>query len=329
MPPPKAPDEGDPPSSKKENASYTSADQLKMMNALEARRAECGDGGHFKMSTFNDVAALLNPPAQGAPKTGKSVKNKYGTLKSLWDEVIKINNNSGWPPFDKELGANITPERASVWNDWVAKNPKAKPFRNAGFEFYDQFNAIIPLVSAVSRGRHVYRPSESQSQNTAQDADEDESTRTSPSPPSPSTASQPGFFPGGESPPWDLSLLQMDPTLPLAPLPEADFALDQLNATFAQGNGPLDNPPDGPTISQPDSQPDNPADGGTVSHPLTPPQLAIGRKRGPSETPLPAARLTEKRAKPRDPPAHTSAKPASSKMGQMKEVFGKLDGAHG
>ncbi|KAJ6469953.1 hypothetical protein C8R45DRAFT_837101 [Mycena sanguinolenta] len=331
MPPPqKAPDvdeEDDPASVKKENASYTPADQVKMMNALEARRAECGDVGHFKMPTFNEVAALLNPPAQGAPKTGKSVKNKCGTLKSLWDEVIKINNNSGWPPFDKEFGANITPERASVWKDWVAKNPKAKLFRNAGFEFYDQFNVIVPLVSAVPRGRHVYHPSESQTQNNDQDVDEDEAVQTSPPSPSASTGSQPGFFPGGESPPWDPAFLDMDFSLPLAPLPEADLALDQLSAIFGQGNVPLASPPT--VVSQPDSQPDNLADGGTVSPPLTPSQPTIMRKRGPSETHLPAGRVSDKRVKPRDPPVHPSAKPASSKMGQIKEVFGKLDARMG
>lgn len=151
---------------------YTAADTQKMMDEFEARRAEVGDGGNFKISTCNAVAAALNPPDKGAPKTGKSVKNKYESvryalyffssthdaqLKGFWDEVIKINNNSGWPPFDKLLGANITPERAPVWDDWVAKNPKSKNFRNAGFDFYDQFDTIIPLVSAIPKGRNVYR----------------------------------------------------------------------------------------------------------------------------------------------------------------------------
>ncbi|KAJ7801399.1 hypothetical protein B0H14DRAFT_2615368 [Mycena olivaceomarginata] len=70
--------------------------------------------------------------------------------------MIKLNNNSGWPPFDKLLGANITPERAPVWDDWVAKNPKLKNFCNTGFDFYDQFDTIIPLVSAIPKGRNVY-----------------------------------------------------------------------------------------------------------------------------------------------------------------------------
>jgi hypothetical protein len=67
----------DQPSEKRETCVYSSDDTQRMMEGFEDRRAEVGDGGNFKISTCNAVAATLNPPEKGAPKIGKSVKNKY------------------------------------------------------------------------------------------------------------------------------------------------------------------------------------------------------------------------------------------------------------
>ncbi|KAF8210695.1 hypothetical protein K438DRAFT_1710274 [Mycena galopus ATCC 62051] len=276
---------------------YTLFDTNKMMNEFIDRGAECGDGAHFKIATCNTVAVTFNPPAKGAPKTGKSVKNKYDKFKLQWDKVIKINNNSGWPPTKlvillvKVLGANITSERASVWDDWVLKNPKVKPFCNTGFDFYDQFDIIVPLVSAIPCGHHVYR------------------------------ASQPSLS-DLESPEWDLSLFDSNADFSQLSILEANFALKQLNRKFAPA--PLsegDNP----------SERDHIPSGMTNPHPSTPSQSILsassstGRKRGASETPLPTGRATEKKPKSRAPPTHTPSKPVSGKFGKMQNVFSKLN----
>ncbi|KAF8147416.1 hypothetical protein K438DRAFT_1922092 [Mycena galopus ATCC 62051] len=296
---------------------YTPFDANKMMNEFIDRRAECGDGAHFKIATCNTVAATLNPPAKGAPKTGKSVKNKYDKFKLQWDEVIKINNNSGWPPFDKVLGANITPERASVWDDWVLKNPKAKPFRNTGFDFYDQFDIIVPLVSAIPRGRHVYRASQPSLSDFGvaggPDGEQD-------SPVSDGEQDQPPaqWIPGSgrESPEWDLSLFDSNADFSQLSILEADFALEQLNRKFA---------PAPPSEGDNPSEPDHIPSGTTNPHPSTPSQSILsassstGRKRGAFETPLPTGRATEKKPKSRAPPTHTPSKPVSGKFGKMQD----------
>ncbi|KAF8209240.1 hypothetical protein K438DRAFT_1754276 [Mycena galopus ATCC 62051] len=270
------------------------------------------------------VAAM---EAQRAPKTGKSVKNKYDKFKLQWDEVIKINNNSGWPSFNKVLGANIIPECASVWDDWVLKNPKAKPFRNTGFDFYNQFDIIVPLVSAIPRGRHVYHASQPSLSDLGvaggPDGEQD-------SPVSDGEQDQPPaqWIPGSgrESPEWNLSLFDLNADFSQLSIPEADFALEQLNRKFAPAP-----PSEGDNPSEPDYIPS----GTTNPHPSTPSQSissassSTGHKRGASETPLPTGRATEKKPKSRAPPTHTPLKPVSGKFGKMQDVFSKLDARMG
>jgi hypothetical protein len=74
---------------------------------------------------------------------------------------------------------------------------------------------------------------------------------------------------------------------------------------------------------------------GQPSTPLVPSQLvslivsSTGRKHSPSDTPLPKGRASEKKPKSRALPAHTPAKPASSKFAKVSEVFSKLDSRMG
>jgi hypothetical protein len=71
------------------------------------------------------------------------------------------------------------------------------------------------------------------------------------------------------------------------------------------------------------------------STPLVPSQStssivsSTGRKRGPSDTPLPKGRASEKKPKSRGLPAHTPAKPVSSKFAKAQDVFSKLDSRMG
>ncbi|KAL0567611.1 hypothetical protein V5O48_014376, partial [Marasmius crinis-equi] len=101
---------------KKPRAVWSSDDVEKLLQELVKRHSRIGQGGNFKIAVFNEVAAMLHPPKFGAQKTGKGCKDKYGTLKRDWEEVIKINSKSGWPSWDRHLGANITTERENNWN---------------------------------------------------------------------------------------------------------------------------------------------------------------------------------------------------------------------
>ncbi|KAJ7697562.1 hypothetical protein B0H14DRAFT_3529239 [Mycena olivaceomarginata] len=240
-----------------------------------------------------------------AADTQKTMDDTHDAqLKGFWEEVIKINNNSGWLPFEKLLGANITPERAPVWDDWVAKNPKSKNFRNAGFDFYDQFDTIIPLVSAIPKGRNVYHAGQTSLladlglENT-QDSTSDQSFDDGAFPPDISRR---------ECPPWDLGRMDADVS--------QTTALDENNLPQPSDNS---NESDVLHNNRPPSTPLVPSQ--STSSIVS----STGRKRGPSDTPLPKGCASEKKPKSHGLPAHTPAKSVSSKFAKAQDVFSKLD----
>jgi hypothetical protein len=82
-------------------------------------------------------------------------------LKHFWELVVKIQGVSGWT-WDEEHGASITPEQASSWDAFVAKNPKAKPFQNGGFAHYDVFMILFSPNNVPEHGKNIYWPSTGQ-----------------------------------------------------------------------------------------------------------------------------------------------------------------------
>ena len=67
-----------------------------------------------------------------------------------------ILGNSGWSLDDKK-GADITPEKKGIWDDYVAKHPVVQPFHNAGWVHLDAFNSLGPLSA---KGSHVFQASQ-------------------------------------------------------------------------------------------------------------------------------------------------------------------------
>lgn len=82
--------------------------------------------------------------------------DSYYQLRATFKVVQKVKNNSGWR-WSNEHGAGITAATMSVWNDYVAKNPAAEPFKTKGWRHWDKMVEIMP-AEAPPIGAHVFRP---------------------------------------------------------------------------------------------------------------------------------------------------------------------------
>lgn len=75
-------------------------------------------------------------------------------MRRAWKVVCAIKMVSGWT-WDDTTGATITQDTASSWEDYVARHPEARPFRNRGWLHARNFEIIMP--SSVS-GVNVFIP---------------------------------------------------------------------------------------------------------------------------------------------------------------------------
>ncbi|KAJ7893876.1 hypothetical protein B0H14DRAFT_2496171 [Mycena olivaceomarginata] len=130
--------------------------------------ARAGDGGNFPAAVWQELYAYLAPfLIRGAPKTAKVCQNKYTQLWATHKIVEHVAGNSGWA-YSNEYGANIDDTTKSTWDDYVKAHPKAKPYRNRGWEFR---NAMRLLIPPRAHGTHVYRATEGQQLQPAPAAD--------------------------------------------------------------------------------------------------------------------------------------------------------------
>ncbi len=126
---------------KHEKAVWTPAQEQRLLAFLMKHKSEAGDGGLFKMTTYNTAATYLNNKKYtGATKTGEICKNKYNRvsctpayciltphthpttcqLRSYFWAVQELKgcSASGFS-YDEELGAGITKENEQIWEDYV------------------------------------------------------------------------------------------------------------------------------------------------------------------------------------------------------------------
>ncbi|KAJ7602733.1 hypothetical protein FB45DRAFT_1046615 [Roridomyces roridus] len=141
--------------SKKPAASWTTSDTDRLVAFLVKKHSRGGDGANFTKTVWNEAASDVNLVlTKGGPKNGDSCKSKYQKLKATYFVVLAIINNSGWA-WDDRRGACIGPGQEGTWAAWVAANPKAAPFRNAGWSHLNNFRKLLP--TSTPRGRNVFR----------------------------------------------------------------------------------------------------------------------------------------------------------------------------
>ncbi|KAJ7472514.1 hypothetical protein FB451DRAFT_1134079 [Mycena latifolia] len=142
--------------SKAEKAQWEQLGTKNFLHFLVTKKDKAGDSGNFPGPVFTDVSSRLQPDVKkGAPKMAKVCQNKYTQLRGIYSVVDAIRKNSGWH-WDNEKGACITAGTQSTWDDYVTAHPKAKPFKNKGWEWLALMDELMP--PRVS-GAHVYRAS--------------------------------------------------------------------------------------------------------------------------------------------------------------------------
>ncbi|KAK7019604.1 hypothetical protein R3P38DRAFT_3398370 [Favolaschia claudopus] len=181
------------------NADWSKPEIHAMLDHLILPRvkAQAGDGGLFPMTVFTEVSAVLAPLHQkGGLKTAKVCHNKYTQLRGTSKVVEHVAGNSGWAWSD-EHGACIDDTTKSTWDDYVRAHPKAKPFRNRGWEFRDKMLKLMPVRIT---GAHVYRGTAGAPATLVSDDEEEEEENDGGN-----DEDGEGDAGRGASPPWDMS----------------------------------------------------------------------------------------------------------------------------
>ncbi|KAL0059952.1 hypothetical protein AAF712_013301 [Marasmius tenuissimus] len=137
------------------NAYWTIQCVLHLCQFLAPHVASAGDTKKFKAATLNSTADYLNARViTGGLKKVGSIKEKVTDLLAVYQAVKFLKTASGIH-YDDERGANITtPAEESVWQTIVTTHPDCTPFKNSGWEIYDDvLNALSP---DKPKGSHRY-----------------------------------------------------------------------------------------------------------------------------------------------------------------------------
>ncbi|KAI9448730.1 hypothetical protein BJY52DRAFT_1097274, partial [Lactarius psammicola] len=85
----------------------------------------------------------------GAMKNAAAIKNRWQkvrTLKQEYETVKELRNMSG---FGWDHVKHCVIAEHTVWQEYVKKNTKAKPFRNKGFPLFDEIGDLIDGTRAT------------------------------------------------------------------------------------------------------------------------------------------------------------------------------------
>ena len=168
-------------------ASWTTQDEVDLLNFLAEHASAAGDGGNFKSATFQAATAVLNQnPVKGSVKTSKACANKYGAVsvvvsaeiwltfhsqcRRVFRAIQAIKNKSGWTWSD-DTGASITPDMEDAWEAFIKIYKEAKPFKNHSWIHLEAMSTVMPTTL---NGAHVFFPSQGLSGvNSFPNGDED------------------------------------------------------------------------------------------------------------------------------------------------------------
>ncbi|KAN0141121.1 hypothetical protein V8E53_000877 [Lactarius tabidus] len=179
---------------------WTLSDEKLLVSFLHEHRAASGDGGNFKMTTFQSAAAVLEAErTTGGLKTAKACQNKWASQRRVFRAIQAIISHTGWN-WCNENSANIQLDQASAWSLFCGIHKEAKPFRNRGWVHLERMSEIMPAtvrgmnvfcpsqgLSGLDRGRdHDDTPDASQEGPSTQDTAVDELENSVPVPASPS-----------------------------------------------------------------------------------------------------------------------------------------------
>ncbi|KAJ7636171.1 hypothetical protein B0H17DRAFT_858437, partial [Mycena rosella] len=135
------------------NAAWPIRDERVMLKYFVKHKSTAGDGCSFKLQQYNAVVPLVNAvTTHGGPKTAKSCKNKFNSLKRIFRLIQDIQKQFGFH-WDNETGANIDVASADAWSAYVKRvGNDVKPFRNKGWAHLSLMEQMMP---ATAKGTHV------------------------------------------------------------------------------------------------------------------------------------------------------------------------------
>ncbi|KAF8802644.1 hypothetical protein BYT27DRAFT_7056616, partial [Phlegmacium glaucopus] len=125
-------------------ANWNDAEVLALVNFLWEHRAQAGDGGTFKDTTFNAVAEHITKHwATGPPKTAKHCKTKWAEV-----TIITYKETTSGTHWDNNNGASIDGEAASsAWNNYINASKIMATFWTKGWPYFDKMQDIMPNTS--------------------------------------------------------------------------------------------------------------------------------------------------------------------------------------
>ncbi|THU87690.1 hypothetical protein K435DRAFT_624793, partial [Dendrothele bispora CBS 962.96] len=133
------------------NCIWTLLDIIELCNFLVPHLPAWGDRRKFKAGVYGDAADYLNARIiAGREKKKEGVRSKISDLLAIFDAVEHLKNHVSGIHWDDERGANITtPDEERMWETIVLSKPDCSPFKNSGWEVYDD---VLKLHPEKSRG---------------------------------------------------------------------------------------------------------------------------------------------------------------------------------
>ncbi|KIM72885.1 hypothetical protein PILCRDRAFT_81557, partial [Piloderma croceum F 1598] len=119
-------------------------DETAMINYLIDNRSCAGNGANFKDTIWSGVAAALESQrTEGGVKTAKKCKEKWQWLQTTVNTVTSIISSSSFS-WDDKNSFDVSPEKQSLWDAYIAKHAAAKPFKKQGWPHYTAMAEIVP-----------------------------------------------------------------------------------------------------------------------------------------------------------------------------------------
>ncbi|KIK11733.1 hypothetical protein PISMIDRAFT_122166, partial [Pisolithus microcarpus 441] len=139
-----------PPKSSGPKASWNDQEVHALIHYLHEHRAEAGDNGNFKNSTYHSASQYIAQyHTSGPAKSAAMVKNKWVShIRRIYQDVEGFRAKSGCH-WDNAQGAGISGKLdEEVFENYAKIHPLICPFRNRGWEYYDLLLDIIPNGAA-------------------------------------------------------------------------------------------------------------------------------------------------------------------------------------
>ncbi|KAF8231006.1 hypothetical protein L208DRAFT_1127618, partial [Tricholoma matsutake] len=115
-------------------AQWSEADKIALIEYITEHKAEASDGMKFKALFWSGAAKeMVSHSVLGGMKTSQGCSSKWDWLKKSYNVVAMLKANTSRFSWSETKGLNITINEACAWNEYIAKNKDATPYKSKGF----------------------------------------------------------------------------------------------------------------------------------------------------------------------------------------------------